>query len=105
MDANSRLSPSDVKNILNSAGIGEGEHIAVIDFLLYYGVLGILSGGIEYFIYSVNYDPKILKIRMGRDNDAQFIVNPAFWPALSIAHAPSPLLDASLASAESQTSV
>ncbi len=104
LDAKSRLSPSEVDNILGSAGVPDDRRTTVIDFLLYYGVLGILSGSAEYFIYAVNYDPKILKIRLGRDKDAQFLVNPAFWPALSIAHAPSPLLDTSLATADGHRS-
>jgi hypothetical protein len=38
-----------------------------------------------HFIYSVNYDLKVLKIRAGRHTDtADYVVNPAFWPALGI---------------------
>jgi len=39
----------------------------------------------DHFIYSVNYDLKVLKIRAGRHTDtADYVVNPAFWPALGI---------------------
>jgi hypothetical protein len=41
-------------------------HENVTDFLLYYGVLGIVSGDNEYFIFTVNYDLKVLKIRAER---------------------------------------
>ena len=55
------------------------------DFLLYYGVLGIQIGDNEYFIFAVNYDLKVLKIRAERGEDAtRYIVNPAFWPAFGI---------------------
>jgi hypothetical protein len=93
LDARSTLSPSDVVGILNSAGIFAEQQAEVIDFLLYYGVFGIRSMRADYFIYAVNYDLKILKIRAARDTSAQYVINPAFWPALSITHAVSPLLD------------
>jgi hypothetical protein len=95
LDAQNTLTPSGLQGILISAGISSDQHANVLDFLLYYGVLGIRSGGVDYFIYTVNYDLKILKIRAARDISAQYVINPAFWPALSITHAVSPLLDAS----------
>ncbi|MEY9323480.1 P-loop ATPase, Sll1717 family [Sinorhizobium fredii] len=95
LDARSTLSPTELEVILTAAGISADQQGEVIDFLLYYGVLGIRSGGGDYFIYAVNYDLKILKIRAGRDKSAQYVINPAFWPALSIVQNASPLLDAS----------
>ncbi|CDM59888.1 hypothetical protein [Rhizobium favelukesii] len=67
LDARSTLSPTELEVILTAAGISADQQGEVIDFLLYYGVLGIRSGGGDYFIYAVNYDLKILKIRAGRD--------------------------------------
>ena len=50
------------------------------------GVLGIQAGDTEYFIFDVNYDIKVLQVRAERGKDATcYIVNPAFWPAFSIA--------------------
>ncbi|GAA0308840.1 hypothetical protein GCM10009087_18590 [Sphingomonas oligophenolica] len=93
LDSKSTLSRPEIDGILKKAGIEEGQHTTVIDFLLYYGVLGIRSNGSDYFIYNVNYDPKIIKVRATRDPSLSYIINPAFWPALNIEHAPSPLLD------------
>ena len=57
----------------------------MVDFLLYYGVLGTRLGDNDHFIYSVNYDLKVLKIRAQRlQGTADYVVNPAFWPALGI---------------------
>jgi hypothetical protein len=71
--------------ILNEAGIGADESVKVIDFLLYYGVLGTRLGDTDHFIYSVNYDLKVLKIRANRHTEAaDYVVNPAFWAALGI---------------------
>lgn len=93
LDASSVLTYDNLSKILSDAEIELEQHAAVVDFLLYYGILGMRSNGEDYFIYTVNYDLKIMKIRAGRDKDTVYIVNPAFWPALSIAQAPSPLID------------
>jgi hypothetical protein len=60
----------------------------VTDFLLYYGVLGIQAADSEYFIFNVNYDLKVLKIRAERgQNSIRYIINPAFWPAFGVKEA------------------
>ena len=71
--------------ILDGAGIDSADLNRVVDFLLYYGVLGIRINGDDYFIYDTNYDLKPLKIRASRtDNDFRYIINQAFWPALNV---------------------
>ncbi len=92
LDAKSSLAKPELLAIFRDAGIDKNEHAAVLDFLLYYGILGIRTGGNDFYIYTVGYDLKILKIREGRDDHAMYIINPAFWPSLNIARAPSPLL-------------
>lgn len=84
LDAQTVLSPPDLTGILAAAKINPADHEKVIDFLLYYGVLGIRSADQEYFIFGVNYDLRQLKIRAGRIVDALYIINPAFWPGLNI---------------------
>jgi hypothetical protein len=50
-----------------------------------YGVLGIRIGDHEYFIYAINYDLKMLKIRAERGRDGtRYVLNPAFWPTFGI---------------------
>ena len=93
LDAKDVISQKEVEDILSSSGIAPSSYVDVIDFLLYYGVLGIRSGGRDYFIYTVNYDLKILKVRASRDAEVTYIINSAFWPSLNIARAPSPLVD------------
>jgi hypothetical protein len=46
------------------------------------------SGDDEYFIFTVNYDLKVLQIRAERGKEAtRYIVNSAFWPAFGIKEA------------------
>jgi hypothetical protein len=85
LDSDEVLTSAQLNAILNEAGIGADESIKVIDFLLYYGVLGTRLGDTDHFIYSVNYDLKVLKIRANRHTEAaDYVVNPAFWAALGI---------------------
>jgi hypothetical protein len=94
LDAKDTLTENALKAILRSSGIEEDRFVAVVDFLLYYGVLGVRASGNEYYIYTVNYDPRPMKIRLSRDPGAKYIVNPAFWPELNITRTPLGLLDA-----------
>jgi hypothetical protein len=88
LDAPAVLTNAQLGAILNGASIEQDAHENVTDFLLYYGVLGILTGDNEYFIFTVNYDLKVLKIRAERGKDAtRYIVNSAFWPAFGIKEA------------------
>jgi hypothetical protein len=85
LDAPSVLTAKALDNILSEAGVPADEREKVVDFLLYYGVVGTRLGETDHFIYTVNYDLKVLKIRASRHTEAaDYVVNPAFWPALGI---------------------
>jgi hypothetical protein len=86
MDAKRALTTAELTVLLSSAKVDANDHEKVVTFLLYYGVLGIQVGDAEYFIFDVNYDIKVLQVRAERGKNATcYIVNPAFWPAFSIA--------------------
>ena len=71
--------------VFDSAKLDCDTHEKVLDFLLYYGVLGVRIDNKEYFIYSVNYDLRMLKMREERGKDrTRYILNPAFWPTFDI---------------------
>lgn len=71
--------------LVHAAGVAESDSGTVIDFLLYYGVVGLRTTEGDMYIYHVNYDSRKLAIRIDRANEsARFCVNPAFRPALSI---------------------
>ncbi|WP_316202955.1 MULTISPECIES: P-loop ATPase, Sll1717 family [unclassified Bradyrhizobium] len=89
LDAPAVMSGAHLEGILREANIDEADREKVVDFLLYYGILGTRLGETDHFIYSVNYDLKVLKIRALRHTDAaDYVVNPAFWPALGIKSVP-----------------
>lgn len=83
IDTPEELDQSHLEALVKSAGIEAADVERVIDFLLYYGILGVRSGNDQvHYIYSVNYDLKILKIRAARDRAFLYVINPAFTPAL-----------------------
>jgi len=85
IDVSAVLGSIEIKVLMSEAGIEEADFDRIVDFLLYYGVLGIQTDNDDYYIYSVNYDLKMLKIRAERAGAVvQYVINPAFWPALGI---------------------
>jgi hypothetical protein len=88
LDAPEVMTSQKLDAIFAEAGIAAADREKVVDFLLYYGVLGTRLADVDHFIYSVNYDLKVLKIRAQRhQGTADYVVNPAFWPALGINNA------------------
>ncbi|GCB04431.1 hypothetical protein PSUB009319_20620 [Ralstonia sp. SET104] len=86
IDAPSLMARHALETLIRSAGIDEVDVDKVIDFLLYYGILGVrLQDEQVHYIYHVNYDLKVLQVRASRAiNDGVYVMNPAFRPALGI---------------------
>ena len=85
MDASSEMALPDVKRILDGASVDENDHNLVIEFLFYYGVIGLRTKDKDQYIFNVNYDPKVLQIRAEMAGEsARYVMNPAFAPALGI---------------------
>ena len=85
MDSKVEMSLADLKEVLSTANVDENDHTLVIDFLFYYGVIGLRTARGDQYIFNVNYDPKVLQIRaeLAGDN-ATYVMNPAFLLALGI---------------------
>ena len=71
--------------ILRGGDISELEMDRVIEFLLYFGFLGVrLRGDEARYIYDVGYDMKMLKVLIAKaTGDVLYILNPAFEPGLN----------------------
>jgi len=74
-----------LKDILSSAGFESSKIHGVIDFLLYYGFLGLeQSGDMTKYIYDVGYDMKLMRVLQGKAGEkARYTINPAFLPSLT----------------------
>lgn len=86
IDAAPKLSAVDLQHLIKNAGIDVSDIDRVIDFLLYYGILGVQTSADQtHYIFNVNYDLKVLQIRATRAGEgAAYVMNPAFRPALGI---------------------
>jgi hypothetical protein len=85
LDAAALMTASELSTLIASAGIDSGTVRRVIDFLIYYGVLGLRTDEGDLFIYRANYNPKMIEARAQRTGEsALYVINPAFWPALNI---------------------
>jgi hypothetical protein len=85
IDSTSELDAPTLTRLITEANLGGDDVERVLEFLLYYGILGIKTGESTHYIYDVHYDLKALLVRAKRGNlDLRYVVNSAFWPALSV---------------------
>ncbi|MBI1683625.1 P-loop ATPase, Sll1717 family [Caulobacter hibisci] len=71
--------------LISSAGIDGADVLKVIEFLLYFGFIGVRIRDAEpKYIYTVGYDMKMLKVLIEKAGDAVvYLLNPAFHPGLN----------------------
>lgn len=82
----SSFTAEELKIIFDMNSIEEDMKPDILNFLLYYGFLGIkYSTNDPVYIYNVGYNLQILLTRISKNAAATcFVLNPAFWPALGI---------------------
>jgi hypothetical protein len=75
-----------LETILKGAGISDDRIESVIEFLLYYGFLGIKIGSENVrYIFDFGYDMKLLKVLVSKNEQAlSYVLNPAFYPGLNL---------------------
>ncbi len=78
------FSNDELSTLIQCTGLDESSSDRVISFLLYYGVLGVKRSGEDtLYIYDVNYDIEMLRVRIRKwGSSTKYVVNPALWPAL-----------------------
>ena len=85
LETKGEMTAAELRKVIRSAKIEEAEIGKVVEFLLYYGVIGLKSVEADKYIYNVNYDLRQLRIRAERlGESARYVINPAFCPALDI---------------------
>lgn len=86
IDAPPQMTRQQLSALIESGGMDSSETGKVIDFFLYYGILGVKTAEDHvHYIFNVNYDLKLLQIRAARIPDGDvYVMNPAFRPALGI---------------------
>ncbi len=84
-----RFSHEELIALIQMFGLSNDEASRVIDFMLYYGFLGVSRLEDEpTYIYDVNYDIEMLKVTIRKwAGVTRYLVNPALWPALKMKEA------------------
>ena len=81
-----RFSREELGMLFDDHGLPSAKYDEVISFLLYFGFFGIRIGNKEpVYIYDVGYDMKVMHTYIDKHlNQTEFVLNPAFWPALDV---------------------
>ena len=74
-----------LEQILKGAGINDEQIQGVINFMLYYGFVGVKIGAnLPKFIFDVAYDMKLVAVLISKaKNDMVYVLNPAFHAGLN----------------------
>lgn len=75
----------DELEILLGDSAGNMDVAKTIEYMIYFGTLGIERSGERRYIYDVGYDMKVLQAEIAKFRESiRYVLNPAFWPALRI---------------------
>jgi hypothetical protein len=82
----SQFTQRELERICTGAGVDQGKIASVVEYLLYYGFIGIQNGDKgPTFVFDVNYDMKVLKVLAAKAGDQlTYALNPAFQAGLSM---------------------
>lgn len=86
VDCWDELHRGELESLILSSGVAQEDVGMLLDFLLYYGILGVkVDGEGPYHIFDVNYDLRVLQVRAARaSRELLYVMNPAFIPALNV---------------------
>ena len=75
-----------LESILRAGGVPADKNIKVIEFMLYYGFLGVKTGNENpRYIFELGYDMKLMSVLAKKaENNLTYVLNPAFHPGLNL---------------------
>jgi hypothetical protein len=76
----------DLEVLMEMRGIAPALYDTVVEFLIYYGMLGVvIDGGEPEYIYDLGYNMNRIKTLLAKSaSNARFYLNPAFWHGLRV---------------------
>ena len=75
---------SDVFQMLENFEVADEFFDKIFELLLWYGFIGLMVKGEPKYIYDFNYSMKLMAGMIKNKGDLDYLINPAFWPALMI---------------------
>ena len=75
-----------LEGILAGGGVPPAKIGDVLEFMLYYGFLGVkMDAETVRYIFDVGYDMKLLKVLVAKaKQNLTYVLNPAFYPGLNL---------------------
>jgi hypothetical protein len=85
-EENSQYKHDELCTLIKLFGLEDDDTEKVVNFLIYYGVLGVKKLNEEpIYIFDVKYNIELLRVRIRKWAESTlYVVNPALWPALSV---------------------
>ncbi len=76
----------EIRSILSLSGVADAKIEQVLEFLIYYGFIGIKTDFDKItYIYNLGYDMKLMNVLIGKYYpNIKYVLNPAFYPALNL---------------------
>ena len=79
-----KVKRSDVHFILSDFGVSDQSFDNLFELLLWYGFLGLMIDNEAKYVYDFHYSMKLVNGIIKKNGDIEYLINPAFWPALMI---------------------
>lgn len=79
-----KINKNELFKLLSEFGVDSGFHEKIFELLLWYGFIGLVVDDDAMYIYNFNYSMKLVTGMIRKRGDIDFLINPAFWPALQI---------------------
>lgn len=81
-----KFAKEELEIVFGDHSLPEEKYEEVINFLLYFGFLGVnVKGNDPSYIFDVGYDMKRLLVLIDKHrSQIEYVLNPAFWPALDV---------------------
>ena len=78
------VSKIDIFSILGDFGVDQNFFDKIFELLLWYGFIGLIVNDEPKYIYDFNYSMKLMSGIIKNKGNMNYLINPAFWPALMI---------------------
>jgi hypothetical protein len=81
-----KFDPQKLASLLKGANIPESRIDAIVEFLLYYGFIGITyDAEPPKYVFDLGYDMRLLRVLISKHTATlSYVLNPAFYPALNL---------------------
>lgn len=78
------IKKGEIFSVLNEFGVNDKSFEKIFELLLWYGFIGLIIDGEPKYIYDFNYSMRLIAGIIKKKGDIEYLINPAFWPALMI---------------------